>query len=106
MSAPRQPVSGLRLDCRCWYPRAGREKRLPRRLRCSGLAALRAAAGLPSDSAVVLWSGAEGAAEVVMQLAGSRRSPLFALTSASVLAASITGCTYDHIRAEKTSNNS
>ena len=32
------------------------EKQLPRRLRCSGLAALRAAAGLPPNLLVVLWS--------------------------------------------------
>jgi len=37
----------------------GREKQLPRRLRCSGLAALRSAAGLPPDLPVVLQSPAE-----------------------------------------------
>ena len=37
----------------------GREKQLPRRLRCSGLAALRSAVGLPSDLPAVLQSPAE-----------------------------------------------
>jgi len=106
---PAQPAARSRSAVRLPLPVSaglGREDRLPRGLRCSDLAALRTAARLPSDSAVVLWSGVRRAAEVVTQLAGSRRFSSLAFTSASVATAPITKCTYDHIRAEKTPNNS
>src|SRR6185312_9714196 len=45
---------------------------LPRRLRCSGLAALRAAIDLPPDLVVVLWSRAEEASQGDCGTAGSR----------------------------------
>jgi hypothetical protein len=49
-------VGGQLATDRIDWPR--REKNLPRRLRCSGLAALRSAFGLPSDWPVVLQSRA------------------------------------------------
>lgn len=40
----------LRIGCNCRHPQAGvSKKQLPRRLRCSGLEALRSGAGLPPD---------------------------------------------------------
>ena len=57
MIANGQSACWLRIGKRCCSLTAcegwGEEKRLPRWLRCSGLAALRAAVSLPSDLAVV-----------------------------------------------------
>jgi hypothetical protein len=52
----RLPVGGQLVTDRIDWLR--REKKLPRRLRCSGLAALRSAFGLPSGWPVVLHSRA------------------------------------------------